>query len=1241
MSNPNSPSSSSSSSSLPPTVVKRNSLSQSAGTNSVNNDEDWWNDTGDVVIDNNPLYQYQNNSSITHVTPAFNARSLVDDRKVSPALGNSTIQHNRGSILNIANHNRTTPYQSKRPVGVNRIPLSNTIESDSDSEDEDAVSSLLAKAIKAKLLTKRLSTNENKLNNIEINKGPSDNESSDEDEASNFKPNINPNKAVALSSSSSSSSNFKNILNNLNNKMKQGSSDLAPPPPPDDEPLVIATGRVSSANSSTATTAHSNSAAPSSAVSIASSSGDLLFSPSSILNKYPEESAHNSTALSEILQAKHNSEILEEASLEEISDALTRLGPNTPNITSNNARGSIKSPDSAQSIRKSSVSKRLVSSNSSAAAAASSVPQFPSLPTNQTEFSRIILGLGIYMEQVLNSSSKFLSIDVIQDLRLIKAKLNNIEHTLENEGTSIASTDSVELLTHITKNQWKFNKLNVDGYRAAAVNFPHAEYQYNDWHIPQYIGNFPIPSSHKAVSCNIKLPSSNNSSNQIIKITASLADTVADIISRVISNYNEAVHQEVEFLDEFGSEYVLKVIGLNEYLEGCKALSSYEYVRSCVRNAVNCEFFMIAKPPPIEFSAQEQEQFILTQSNYRNKVDSTNSSIQPISALDYQEFTYNKPFASVNYIPMAELKVPFSLTISGIDRLNQTSLPKFNSDAQANSSVLVKMLLIHGLTKITNSIKQTDSVKSSSCPRWEQSLSGSLLISELPPQTRLVFLVYVRVLEKQELIGFSIANLVDQFNVMLTGRQEFGLWPVEQKDKDKEELSFIHRAAPISNSHHQAAVLSVRFLSFPSPVVIPLMKRSEFSFKRNLKSLSQQGYVSLEHLNKENRSKLEKIISSDPLYELKPDEVNLVWACRLSLIQYPEMLTKFLLCIDWSAAEQVVEAYRLLKLWSPPVQARAALELLDIKFADYYIREYAVKILMQMPDDELQLYLLQLIQVLKYEQHHNSPLSRFLICRALQSPYIIGHHLFWGLKAEQHITEYNERFSLILEEYLAHSGPHAAELTKQYNAVQKLQRVAELIVKLKLENKYSDADCMKEYSIELEKLNNDFFLPIGKFQIPLNPKLEASTLIVEKCRFMSSKKIPLWLVFKNAEPEAKPIYIIFKSGDDLRQDMLTLQILKLMDQIWLEDNLDMRLKPYRCIATGVNSEAEGVGMIEVVMDSDTTSGIQLKFGGGAIGALKLDPLDLYIKAHNSVGPAYDAAVNNFIKSTAAYWSARN
>ena len=113
-----------------------------------------------------------------------------------------------------------------------------------------------------------------------------------------------------------------------------------------------------------------------------------------------------------------------------------------------------------------------------------------------------------------------------------------------------------------------------------------------------------------------------------------------------------------------------------------------------------------------------------------------------------------------------------------------------------------------------------------------------------------------------------------------------------------------------------------------------------------------------------------------------------------------------------------------------------------------------------------------------------------------------------------------------------------------------IQRVAERIAKMKTEQRAPDQEIMQEYLTELQRLNHQFFGPqIGSFRIPLNPKLEATTLIVDKCRYMSSKKVPLWLVFNNAEEDAPPISVIFKFGDDLRQDLLTLQLLKIMDKV--------------------------------------------------------------------------------------------
>jgi len=60
--------------------------------------------------------------------------------------------------------------------------------------------------------------------------------------------------------------------------------------------------------------------------------------------------------------------------------------------------------------------------------------------------------------------------------------------------------------------------------------------------------------------------------------------------------------------------------------------------------------------------------------------------------------------------------------------------------------------------------------------------------------------------------------------------------------------------------------------------------------------------------------------------------------------------------------------------------------------------------------------------------------------------------------------------------------------------------------------------------------------------------------------------------------------VIFKSGDDLRQDQLALQMIKLMDRLLKKENLDLRLTPYKALAINTFQ-----GMVEFVNSSAIAS----------------------------------------------------
>jgi len=139
----------------------------------------------------------------------------------------------------------------------------------------------------------------------------------------------------------------------------------------------------------------------------------------------------------------------------------------------------------------------------------------------------------------------------------------------------------------------------------------------------------------------------------------------------------------------------------------------------------------------------------------------------------------------------------------------------------------------------------------------------------------------------------------------------------------------------------------------------------------------------------------------------------------------------------------------------------------------------------------------------------------------------VGHYFFWHLKAEVHAPHCCERFGLILEEYLSFAGRFTTELRKQAAAVLRLQRVAEMVVRLKRDHGYSDPEAMKEYSKACEKLNRDFFQPMGKFQLPLDPKIEVTQLVVEK-----------WYTLRRIrEAQAKEIQFSCRAGCECQNEM--------------------------------------------------------------------------------------------------------
>eukprot|EP00040_Diaphanoeca_grandis_P031058 m.185002 g.185002 ORF g.185002 m.185002 type:complete len:1048 (-) comp32214_c7_seq1:67-3210(-) len=356
-----------------------------------------------------------------------------------------------------------------------------------------------------------------------------------------------------------------------------------------------------------------------------------------------------------------------------------------------------------------------------------------------------------------------------------------------------------------------------------------------------------------------------------------------------------------------------------------------------------------------------------------------------------------------------------------------------------------------------------------------------------------------------------------------------------------------------------------------------------------------------------------KLTRKDPLYKLKPEDKELLNKYKYHFKDDPRALSKALRAIDWSSRDAANDVVDTLQCWSL-IGPEDAMDLLDCSFADSMTRAYAVKAMKTMTDNKLLRYLLQLVQVLKYELYLDNDLARFLLERALANQRV-GHFFFWYLRSEMHLPEAQLRYGLLLEAYCRGCGGHLKTMQIQVDCLNKLERYA-LQIKAKSVKKDERATIVQEC---LKKTT------IVPFTNPYDPSV---SLTSPTCpRVMDSKKLPLWLTFKNGSDTTLEENIIFKVGDDLRQDMLTLQLIGLMDDMWTEQGLDMKMNAYSCLSTG-----DEVGMLQVVMNSTTIATIQGKVGG----AWKDELMYQWLEKKNPTPEALLKAADNFMDSCAGY-----
>ncbi|KAI9169947.1 hypothetical protein LWI28_019983 [Acer negundo] len=329
------------------------------------------------------------------------------------------------------------------------------------------------------------------------------------------------------------------------------------------------------------------------------------------------------------------------------------------------------------------------------------------------------------------------------------------------------------------------------------------------------------------------------------------------------------------------------------------------------------------------------------------------------------------------------------------------------------------------------------------------------------------------------------------------------------------------------------------------------------------------------------RKSIQRILKYPPTRTLSGDEKQLLWKFRFSLMSEKRALTKFLRSVEWSDVQEAKQALELMGRWEM-IDVCDALELLSPVFESEEVRAYAVRVLERADDEELQCYLLQLVQALRFERSDKSHLSQFLVERSSRN-IELASFLRWYVTVELGELALTKRFYStheILEERVKKLAPtgYGEDGSKLW---QSLVRQTELVAQLcTIMREVGAVRGNTQKKIEkLRQLLSGLLSELTYFEEPVRSLLAPSVLITgivpSESSIFKSALHPLRLTFRTAS--GGTCKMIFKKGDDIRQDQLVVQMVSLMDRLLKLENLDLHLTPYKVLATGQDE-----GMLEFI-----------------------------------------------------------
>jgi len=222
------------------------------------------------------------------------------------------------------------------------------------------------------------------------------------------------------------------------------------------------------------------------------------------------------------------------------------------------------------------------------------------------------------------------------------------------------------------------------------------------------------------------------------------------------------------------------------------------------------------------------------------------------------------------------------------------------------------------------------------------------------------------------------------------------------------------------------------------------------------------------------------------------------------------------------------------------------------------------------------------VHALRFERSDKSRLSIFLVQRSLRN-IEIASFLRWYVALELHDPAYAKRFyctNEILKDDMNCEDVvvEGEEGTKLWRSLSRQTKLTTHLCSITRDVRNVRGGIQKKID-KLRQLLCGVLSDQTYFEEPIRSPLAPNVLITgivpSGSSIFKSALHPLRLTFRTEGGENSKV--IFKKGDDIRQDQLVVQMVSLMDRLLKLENMDLHLTPYRVLATGHDE-----GMLEFI-----------------------------------------------------------